>query len=158
MTQTGGDRDARETLHELLSLLVGSEGKHRTEVDVISPLLLADEGAKVTGLLAGESLGAFGGFLDHGLRESDFLLGYDSMLAWLPENLLRLDISEATAQRVLDRTRDRVPKRWHEANRGGAELSDLGWSARLGLVRLIARMGGVLAKDVLQSLCPSRPA
>jgi predicted acylesterase/phospholipase RssA len=150
------DRDPRRVLHELLSFVVGLEGKHRTEVDVISPLLLTDEAPRVTGLLAGEMLGDFGGFLDHSLRESDFLLGYDSTLTWLPENLRRLEIAPDVADRVTAHTRERVPRRWEDANRGEAELSDLRWSARLGLGRLVARMGAVLAKDVLSGLRPKR--
>ena len=145
--------DAAQLLEHAFSLIGGLDSKLVAEVDVISPLLLAgDSDAHVTGLLAGEILGDFGGFLDRDLRESDFLLGYDSTLSWLPSNLPRLGVPDAATQAAIEAVRDRVPHRWSDRNRGKTELENLPWGVRLKLAGLVMRMVGVLAKDALKSL------
>jgi predicted acylesterase/phospholipase RssA len=146
------ETDPRAVLEELLGLIAGLERKRHTEVDVISPLLLVDDAAEVAGVLAGSILGDFGGFLDRALRESDFLLGYDSALAWLTSNLSRLDVDERVAERVVATTRDALPERWHENNRGSVELGDLGWRARVDFGRLVARMAAALGRETLSGV------
>lgn len=149
------DASTRELLGYTLAQLASLDRKYRTEVDVISPLLLAEDSeSQVTGLLAGEILGDFGGFLDRSLRESDFLLGYDCTLSWLPDNLRRLGLSDEATDHAVSAAQSRVPDRWHGRNRGKAELADLPWQARLGLARLILRMTGVLSKDLWSTLRP----
>lgn len=145
----GADGEGRAVLRKALEKVGGLARKHRTEVAVISPLLLADgEQAEVGGLLAGEIMGDFGGFLHHGLRESDFLLGYDSTLRWLPENLPRLGVRDGAVQRAVEAAEARNPDRWHHINRGEMKLDDLPWRARVQLARLVVRMGGTLMRDL----------
>lgn len=145
-----GDRDL---LGEALDFVGGLQRKHAAEADVISPLLLADdEDVHVEGLLAGEIVGDFGGFLSRDLRESDFLLGYDCALAWLTENMSRLGMSDDTTEATLRAVKFRVPQRFQDNSHGKAELSDLPWTARLKLAQLAMRMTGVLAKDALGTL------
>jgi predicted acylesterase/phospholipase RssA len=144
-----------ELVQYVLAQLASLDRKYKTEVDVISPLLLAEEDeAHVSGLLAGEILGDFGGFLDRSLRESDFLLGCDCTLRWLPDNLRRLGLSDEAADHAVRAVESRVPDRWHHRNRGKAALEDLPWRARVGLARLILRMTAVLSKDLWSTLRP----
>ena len=149
--------DARAVLRRALAKMGGFDDKHRTEVAVISPLLLADgEDTAVGGLLAGEIVGDFGGFLDRDLRESDFLLGYASTLRWLPETLPRLGVPAGAVDGAVGAADRRLPDRWHERNRGHARVDDLPVRARLRLARLVLRMGGVLMRDLWGSLRPGR--
>lgn len=147
------DESNEALLTRLLALVAGLERKHFAEADVISPLLLAEQGeAHVQGLLAGEILGDFGGFLNRGLRESDFLLGFDCALTWLEANLERLDVPPASVDAALARLRERVPQRWEQHSRGQAELGDLPWHSRLGLVKLVGRMAAVLGRNAVDSV------
>ena len=81
-----------DALWSALSRASGTAGKTVIGIEAVSPLLLIrpdDKTTKVEDLLAGELLGAFGGFLDMALRQSDFLLGYQSMRTWLRDGLNR---------------------------------------------------------------------
>ena len=73
------DGDPPELLRRALLEIGGLVGKERVSIDVISPLLLAEEQDDDVGsLLAGEFMGDFGGFVSRDLRASDFALGYQS--------------------------------------------------------------------------------
>ena len=146
----GGSDDAGDLLTRALSLVGGLDRKHVTEADVISPLLLADgDQARVSGLLAGEILGDFGGFLSADLRASDFVLGYDCALAWVEQNLPRMGLEAHAVETAIAAARTRLPEQANDANRGSTQLRDLPLRARLRLVRLALRMAGALARDAL---------
>ena len=73
------DADAADLLRRVIGDIGGITGKNVVSVDVLSPLILAEEtGEDVPSLLAGELLGDFGGFLAQDLRRSDFALGYET--------------------------------------------------------------------------------
>ena len=66
-----------ELLRCALLETAGLQGKQALSLDVISPLILADDDDPKS-LLAGEFMGDFGGFLSEELRASDFNLGYEA--------------------------------------------------------------------------------
>ena len=112
-----GDPPASDaTTADLLSraiLDVGGLGSKRLQaVDLISPLLIAARTDQdVSQLLAGELMGDFGGFLDRGLRESDFALGYESSLCWAGEGLERCGLPSKAAAGATEAIRTRTPRR-----------------------------------------------
>jgi predicted acylesterase/phospholipase RssA len=133
-------------LHRALCEIGGLVGKERVAIDVISPLLLADDDDDEVGsLLAGEFMGDFGGFLSRELRASDFALGYESSLAWLDQGLRACELGERTVEgtvRFVESKRRYDPE---EIRSGEAELSDLSLGDRFQLVRLGAHLARVLA-------------
>lgn len=142
------DHDAATLLRTIAEEIAGLAGKRAVEVDVISPLLLADGDESVPGLLAGEFLGDFGGFLSQDLRHSDFVLGYDSTQRWLEQGLPGLDLDGQVVEEVAEVVASRRLAPWREENVGEAELSDLSWEARLTL----AKFGGHILRVVTTEL------
>ena len=154
--RTPGDEvpSARDLLRRAIAETAGLLGKEQVSLDVISPLLLTDDeqarfGGEVPNLLAGEFLGDFGGFLSRALRASDFALGYESALAWLPEGLSRCEIGDTAVQRTVAAVERRRPERWEDVQRGHVELADLPWKARIQLARLGLHTVRVLAAGAL---------
>jgi Patatin-like phospholipase len=141
------DAPVEELVRRAVCAIGGLTGKRHEAVDLISPLLLADrEGEGVTGLLAGELIGDFGGFLDRDLRESDFALGYESTLAWARRGLGECGVPDeavAAAVQAIDSSR-RVS--WEDARRGHAKERDLPWRARLRLARFVLRAARALLR------------
>ena len=91
-----GSADPGEALRRALEAVAGVEGKRHVEIDLISPLVMANEtGESVPELLAGEHLGDFSGFLDEDLRRSDFALGYECSLTWAKGGLGNFDLDPA---------------------------------------------------------------
>lgn len=101
------------------------------------PLLIADS-EDIPGLLAGELLGDFAGFLSRELRKSDFALGFACASEWwrrvLPEHDMVDDVD--TVRNHLNRV---GPPPWKAAHRGEASLSDLPLRQRARLARVAAR-------------------
>jgi len=155
----GDDRPVEDLLGTALAEIAGVVGKERTEIDVISPLLLADgPDSDVESLLAGEFLGDFGGFLSKDLRASDFALGYESALAWLPEGLRRCGVEAAAVERTVAAVEDQRRYQHDEVESGSATIGDLSLRDRLQLVRLglhTVRVLGSGAVD-LRSKIPDR--
>ena len=144
------ERDPGALVHRALCELAGLVGKERIAIDVISPELLEGElGEDVGSLLAGEFMGDFGGFLDRGLRESDFALGYESSLAWLRAGLAECGIAQDLRERTIAFVEDRHRHRLEDVGEGGARLADLSLSERLQLVRLAAHATRVLAAGAI---------
>ncbi len=137
--------DARDLLRRAAGEIGGLLGKRHVEVDVISPLVLADESGDVAGLLAGELIGDFGGFLSRELRASDFGLGYESALAWARDGLRDCGLGDDAAERAAAAVEDARPYRFEDVKRGEAGLGDLSLRARLQLGRLGLRAARVLA-------------
>ena len=143
-------RELGEVLRMAIEEVGGLAGKDQVAIDVISPLLLEDRLQEdVGGLLAGELLADFGGFLDRDLRASDFALGYESTLAWLPEGLRRCEVDDAAVDRTVAAVEERAIDRWEDVRRGRSELSDLPLSARLQLGRLALHTARVLASGAV---------
>jgi predicted acylesterase/phospholipase RssA len=136
-----GDASAGELLRGAIERISGLAGEDPVAVDVISPLLLADrdqvEG--VGGMLAGEMMGDFGGFLQAELRRSDFALGYESVLAWAPDGLAAIDLPPAAADAAVAAARESRPEEWEKVGRGETSGRDLPWRARLRLAHFLLR-------------------
>ncbi|CAN5214293.1 hypothetical protein BH20ACT9_BH20ACT9_08910 [soil metagenome] len=149
-----GGMDAPQLLRRVVDEIAGLGGKAPVAAGVISPLLLADEegGGPVPDMLAGEFLGDFGGFLSKPLRRSDFALGYDSMLAWLPEGLRDAGLDDHDVDPAVAGVRDRRLHRWRDVNMGSTSARGLSVRSQLGLGRLLARVVRVLTGDALRSL------
>jgi hypothetical protein len=142
--------DAEELLRRALFEVAGLMGKEQVSIDVISPLLLADEGDDEVGsLLAGEFMGDFGGFVSHELRASDFALGYESAIAWLDEGLRACELDDAMVDRTISFTESKRRYDPDEVKRGEAELSDLSLADRWQLVRLGAHLARVLGSGAI---------
>lgn len=144
------DADLRIHLQQVLSEVAGVRGKSRIEADVISPLILADDGdhSQVPQLLAGEILGDFGGFLDRDLRASDFDLGYACALRWLEEGLPNTELPDHDIAAAVAAAKDAHHPDWEASNRGGARAGDLGWVARIAAARLSLQLLRVTAAEL----------
>jgi predicted acylesterase/phospholipase RssA len=140
-TAPGRDASAIELLRGAIERISGLAGEDPVAVDVISPLLLAgrDDIESVGGLLAGEMMGDFGGFLQADLRRSDFALGYESVLAWAPEGLAACDLPRPAVDAAVEAARETKPEDWEDVRRGETSGRDLPWRARLRLVHFLLR-------------------
>jgi hypothetical protein len=135
------DAPLADLLRRALADIGGLTGKRRQELDLISPLLIAERTDEdVSSLLAGELMGDFGGFLDRDLRESDFALGYESTLCWVRDGLTRCRLPEDAVAGAAEAVERRRPKSWNEVRRGQAKERDLPWRARLRLAHFLLRM------------------
>lgn len=141
------DDENAQLLRRAIDEISGLAGEREVAVDVISPLVMADEepGGSVTSLLAGELIGDFGGFLSKELRASDFGLGYESVVKWLPDALRRAGIDDDAADRTVAAVKEGRLYDLEEVHRGSAELGDLPWRARLELARQGLQTARVLA-------------
>jgi predicted acylesterase/phospholipase RssA len=141
--------DAHAVLRRAVAEIGGLRGKRHVEVDVISPLVLADGSGDVAGLLAGELVGDFGGFLSRDLRLSDFALGYESAVAWAAGGLRHCGLGDEVADRAAAAVEGARPYRWEDVKRGESGLGDLSMGARLQLGRLVLRAGRVLGSSIV---------
>jgi predicted acylesterase/phospholipase RssA len=140
-TAPGRDASAIELLRGAIERISGLAGEDPVAVDVISPLLLAgrDDIDSVGGLLAGEFMGDFGGFLQADLRRSDFALGYESVLAWAPDGLAACDLPGPAVDAAVEAAGEAKPEDWRDVRRGETSGRDLPWRARLRLVHFLLR-------------------
>ena len=137
--------DVSETLRRAVRAVAGLTGKRPANVDVISPLLLGDmEADHVGDLLAGDLLGDFGGFLSRDLRASDFALGYESAVRWLPEGLESCGVDAGAVERTVEAVESRRVDRLEDVHRGRAAIGDLPLGERLELAKLAAQWTRVL--------------
>ena len=144
------EADPPELLRQAVLEIGGLVGKERVSIDVISPLLLAeDEDEEVGSLLAGEFMGDFGGFVSRDLRASDFALGYESVLAWLEDGLPACELDEEIVERTISFVRSRRRYEPDEVQRGDAQLGDLSLADRWQLVRLGAHAARTLGSGAL---------
>jgi predicted acylesterase/phospholipase RssA len=141
---------ARELLTKAIEAVSGLGAKEIVDLNVITPRQLAGENEEeVPRLLAGEFFGDFGGFLQRDIRRSDFLLGYASIEAWLPEGLQDTGFDSGALELMSGEVTARSPGDWREANMGAAGPSSLPWPARLRLGRLLADAARALAANVV---------
>lgn len=136
-----------------LEELGGVQGKHRVDVDVISPrFAVEDDENGVRTLLAGDFVGAFGGFLSEELRASDFALGWESVTRWSEEALDRHGIPSADRDGAVRRLRDHPMARPDDILREQTDVSNLSFRNRLRLARLAARSSRIILSEALPSL------
>jgi hypothetical protein len=134
-----GDERA-ERVGEQIADLAGVAGKRVVDVDLISPLVMAEEtGEDVSELLAGEHMGDFSGFLEEELRRSDFSLGYECGIAWARACLDRFDLDRGVVERSIEAMEEARLYDWDEVRRGDVEPKDLSVRARLRLARMATR-------------------
>jgi Patatin-like phospholipase len=118
----------------------GLTGKRHEAIDLISPLLLTEDGDEgVTSLLAGELMGDFGGFLDRELRRSDFALGYESTLAWARRGLGECGVGDDAVIGAVGAIEASRPVSLEDARRGHARERDLPWRGRVRLALFLLR-------------------
>ncbi|HSM65683.1 MAG TPA: hypothetical protein VK860_05215, partial [Ilumatobacteraceae bacterium] len=86
---TVADDHERDELRRRLADAADVTGKELVNVEMISPLLLATDDRGVADLLAGDFIGAFGGFLSRRVRRSDYQLGWRAASTWIPDALTR---------------------------------------------------------------------
>ena len=133
-------RRASRAVGEEIAKVSGVAGKRAVDVDLISPLVLADEtGESVSELLAGEHMGDFSGFLDEELRRSDFSLGYECSITWARACLHRFDLDDGAVDRSIAAMEEARLYDWDEVRRGDVEPGDLSVRARLRLARMATR-------------------
>lgn len=134
------DRDLADADDRVLAALLAAAGLptgRRIEADVIHPRLVADS-RDVEGLLAGELLGDFAGFLSHDLRDSDFSLGFACGAEWWSNALDELGFGEEKSF-VAERLTRVGPPPWERIERGKTQLSDLPMRAKFRLGRVALR-------------------
>lgn len=130
-------------------------GQERVDVEIISPLLLTDDehpdADGVTDLLAGDFIGAFGGFLSREVRRNDYALGWTATERWCRDALRPHGIADATLDQVQAELEDRRPIGWRRARRDGDGVDQLGIRGRWQLFLLALQTGRVLAGEALPS-------
>lgn len=150
----GVPRDGQ--MHERIAAAIlhasGLDDAEHVVVDVISPLLLLDDGSDgdVEDLLSGEFLAELGGFAHRSIRLSDFTLGYASVRSWMPAALERLGYPRgavATARSAIENAHDCD---WRAANAGRASMSSLPLRARARLARTWGRAVWALARHAMR--------
>ncbi|MCZ2857304.1 patatin-like phospholipase family protein [Blastococcus sp. VKM Ac-2987] len=148
-------RELRRTLREAGG--VGSRVPVTTEV--VSPLrLLQQPGGerppagqeRVPDLLAGEFLLRFGGFGGRAFRHSDFVLGWQSLQAWLPDALARAGLPEAAVAAAVAAVDERDVRHRERGRRGQAALGDVPLRTRLRMAAVLAHGARSVLSDVLR--------
>lgn len=145
----GPDAD-REELRSELAALADVDGKEYVDLDVVSPLVQARESDDgVSDLLAGDFIGAFGGFLDTGIRRNDFVLGWASTKGWLPQAFERHGVDDERRDAVLTELDRRRRHDWSEVALSEEGIDHLDRSGRWQLALLAAQAGRVLVSEAL---------
>jgi len=116
------------------------DGKDHVDLEIVSPLQ-RDADDDVDDLLAGDFAGAFGGFLDRRLRQSDFALGWRSTTDWAPDVLRRHGLSDETVDAVEQALDEHRPDWMGEVDLEGDGVGQLGRRGRLRLALLAAQLG-----------------
>jgi predicted acylesterase/phospholipase RssA len=144
------DAERRTTVRDELARVADLEGKEHVDVQMITPLLLArDSDDGVSDLLAGDFVGAFGGFLDRRLRRNDYVLGWASTRAWTDGALERYGVDGDDRSAVLAALDDAIPADWEDARLTGDGAGQLDRTGRWQLLLLALQAGRVLAGEAL---------
>ncbi len=148
---TGATVD-REDLRAQLAAIGGLVGKERVDVEMISPLLEVTGGERgVNDLLAGDFIGAFGGFVNQRIRASDFALGWRSVATWAHDALGRHGVDDDEIEQ-LDIDLERADADgWSGDLLEGDAVDRLGWADRWK----IGLLGAAIARVVLSDAIPS---
>lgn len=154
-TDIAAEADARTVLRSAAARVAGLDGKVPVHLDLISPLLLTERYDRpVAGLLAGEIMGDFGGFVHKRLRRSDFVLGYESVLEWMPSGLERTGLASGLIDEAVGAVGDAQPAPWSQVDAGRADASSLGGGARRNLAQLSAHTLRVIGTDIWRRIRP----
>lgn len=149
------DAPVTEVVRATAARVGGLDGKVPVHLDLISPMLLTERhGRGVPGLLAGEVMGDFGGFLHRRLRRSDFALGYDCVLAWLGDGFVRAGLPEASVGIAETAVRTARPAPWKHVEEGNTDVADLPREATWRLARLGLHTLRVLGAEIWRTVRP----
>src|SRR6056297_2972856 len=153
-TDGGLDDERRAELRERFARIADLEGKEHVDIEMISPLPQSDSTEGVTDLLAGDFIGAFGGFLEQSIRRSDYALGWSSTQTWIAQGgLARCGLGEAEITAALHAVAT------HEFADDGDTVVDGDGIDQLdttGRWRL-ALLAGHVARVVFAKAMPSKP-
>lgn len=148
-----GDPTA-DALRRILNEIAGVADKELVDVEVISPLSVAENLDRgVSDVLAGDFIGAFGGFLSRQLRVSDYQLGWSSTRQWMPEALERRRLPKKQIDAICDRLdscafeADDAPR---PTDAGG--IGSLGYRGRYRLAMLAGRVGRILLQSAMPDI------
>lgn len=143
----------RSHLRDRIAQVADVAGQERVDVDMISPLRLTDGdgGEGATDLLAGDFIGAFGGFLSKDVRRNDYALGWASTERWADAGLLDHGVGRDLTDTVLDELDATRPADWRSSRIDGDGVAQLGRSGRWQLALLAVQTGRVLAGSALPS-------
>jgi predicted acylesterase/phospholipase RssA len=151
-----GAIDDRSEWEERIRRVADLDGQSPIDVDIISPLRLADgTDDGVTDLLAGDFIGAFGGFLSRDLRRNDFALGWAATEGWAEQGLFDHGVGRDGTDRVMARLADRRTDEWGAARVAGDGIGQLDRHGRWQLALLALQTGRVLVGRALPS--PTAP-
>jgi predicted acylesterase/phospholipase RssA len=151
LADAGADVDA-DALREQLAAIGGLGGKERVDVEMISPLMEVTGGERgVNDLLAGDFIGAFGGFVDRRIRASDFALGWRSVASWAPDALRRHGVESSEIDQLVADLERADSKDWTGDLLEGDAVDRLDWSDRWK----IGLLGVEIARVVLADAIPS---
>ena len=131
--------------------IAGLVDKEPVTIEMISPLLLADEDRGVSDLLAGDFVGAFGGFLNRSVRASDFRLGWSCVEVWLQQGLDRYGVSDEVVRSAVADLRAHPACPESEDGLDGDGVGQLDLRGRWRLARLAVSAGGRLFSESLPS-------
>lgn len=152
------DGDRLDRVIDDLAQAAGLRGKQRIDLEVISPLERNTEG-DVDELLAGDFAGAFGGFLEQRLRQSDYTLGWKSAADWMPGALDRLGLDSEAIEAIAEQL-DRAEPDWMgTVDLSGDGVDQLSRRGRWRLALLAAHVGRVVwsaATPSIRDLVPGR--
>jgi len=143
----------RDELDDRIRHVADLHGQSPIDVDLISPLRMVDEdgAAGVTDLLAGDFIGAFGGFLSRDLRRNDFALGWASTEARAEQGLLDHGIDHDGTDEVMHALRDARTDDWSSAHVDGDGVGQLDRHGRWQLALLALQTGRVLVGNAMPS-------
>lgn len=147
-----GTIDDRSDLEDRLRRVADLQGQSPVDVDVISPLRLARDGdSGVNDLLAGDFVGAFGGFLSRDLRRNDFALGWASTEAWVEHGLLDHGVDRGSVEMVMSAVEEARTDDWNAARVQGEGIDQLDRRGRWQLALLALQTGRVLVGTAIPS-------
>ena len=147
-----GDDERGNELRKELARLAGVDDKSFVELALISPLLRARQtNDNVSELLAGDFIGAFGGFLDRSIRRSDFGLGWMCTVAWVEDELADRGVDQSLVDEVMATLDASTDVNWADQILDGDSIDQLSRTGRWQLALLALRFGQVLAREALPS-------
>jgi predicted acylesterase/phospholipase RssA len=147
-----GEAVDRGALREQLAPIGGLTGKERVDVEMISPLMEVTGGERgVNDLLAGDFIGAFGGFLDRSIRASDFALGWRSVATWAPDALRRHRVDPSEIEQLGADLELADAGDWTGDLMDGDAVDRLDWSDRWKIGVLGVEIARVVASEAIPS-------
>ena len=144
-----GAIDDRSEWERRIREVADLHGQAIVDVDIISPLRLAEEDDGVTDLLAGDFIGAFGGFLSRDLRRNDFALGWASTAAWARQGLLAHGVDQDGTDRVMEALDRERTDDWNDVRMAGDGVGQLDRRGRWQLALLAAQTGRVVIESAV---------